>query len=273
MMKKVSFNIGGVALEYEVNGDTVYGEDKVLLEEDDNLIANTYWAKQGYTVERLFPMEETKSLRNELRKKVLTVVQKVTSVSEDSFDLEKYHTYVNDNTHREITSILRKGFSTSEFPGGMERLENRISEICGVRVVSKCAVSEGDGFFVRVVRPFSETDNNPPHRDVWLDRLRNCVNIYFPLAGSDENSALPIVPGSHLWSESEIERTASGAKIKDAVYQVPSVVGWKKSLELVRPNPQGDDVMVFSPYAIHGGGVNLNQEKTRMSLEVRFWRK
>jgi len=31
--------------------------------------------------------------------------------------------------------------------------------------------------------------------------------------------------------------------------------------------------MVFTPYAIHGGGVNFSPDTTRVSLEIRLWRK
>ncbi len=273
MLRKISFNIGGSVVAYEVDGETAFGPNVVLLSKDDDLIANTSWSKQGYTNQPLFNEKESNELREELRKQFITVVEKFVHVDSKTFRLEAYHSYVDNLIHKQITAVLRSGFSADLFPGGIGRLEKRISEICGVNLTSVCPSLQRGGYFIRIVRPLVETDNNPPHRDVWLDTLRNCVNIYFPLAGSNELSALPIVPGSHHWSESEIERTAEGAKIQDAVYQVPSVVGWKKSLDLIRPNPKGNEVMVFSPYTIHGGGINLNNDVTRMSLEVRFWRR
>ena len=126
-------------------------------------------------------------------------------------------------------------------------------------------------FCVRVVRPRSR-DNNPPHRDVWLDRLRHAINIYVPLAGSTALSSLPIVPGSHLWAESEIERTVSGARVNGIEFTVPSVVGSTKPLRIVRPDPGLNEFLVFSPYLIHGGAFNQLPDRTRVSLEMRFWR-
>ena len=32
------------------------------------------------------------------------------------------------------------------------------------------------------------------------------------------------------------------------------------------------ELLVFSPYLIHGGGVNFQGTVTRASLEARFWR-
>ena len=75
-----------------------------------------------------------------------------------------------------------------------ELLDKRISEICGVNVTSNHPTQEASRkFCIRIVRPQRNTDNNPPHRDVWLDRLRNAINIYLPLAGSNNKSSLPII--------------------------------------------------------------------------------
>ena len=41
---------------------------------------------------------------------------------------------------------------------------------------------------------------------------------------------------------------------------------------MITPNPAFDEVLVFTPYALHGGGVNLNKDTTRVSLEMRFWK-
>jgi ectoine hydroxylase-related dioxygenase (phytanoyl-CoA dioxygenase family) len=43
--------------------------------------------------------------------------------------------------------------------------------------------------------------------------------------------------------------------------------------EFIRPDPKIGEVLVFSPYLIHGGSVNLNDDTTRISIEVRLWRK
>lgn len=42
---------------------------------------------------------------------------------------------------------------------------------------------------------------------------------------------------------------------------------------MVRPDVGPRQGMVFSPYLIHGGAINLEPDLTRVSLEVRFWRK
>ena len=50
------------------------------------------------------------------------------------------------------------------------------------------------------------------------------------------------------------------------------MVGAAYPLTLVRPNPGPNEVLVFSPYLIHGGAFNQQTDTTRVSLEMRFWR-
>jgi ectoine hydroxylase-related dioxygenase (phytanoyl-CoA dioxygenase family) len=152
-------------------------------------------------------------------------------------------------------------------------VNKRISAIIGFDVTTKAKHVDMNNFFLRIVRPQNFQDNNPPHRDVWLDRLRDAVNIYAPICGSNEQSALGLVPGSHLLKESEIERTVQGAILNGTSYTVPCVISINKEIpKLIRPNPLENEVMLFSPYLVHGGGYNFNENQTRMSLEMRFWK-
>ena len=72
--------------------------------------------------------------------------------------------------------------------------------------------------------------------------------------------------------ESQILRTSSGAKIDGVKYTVPCALTVDtQSIKMITPNPQPNEVMIFSPYLIHGGAMNMNHDKTRVSLEMRFW--
>ena len=117
-------------------------------------------------------------------------------------------------------------------------------------------------------------DFNPCHRDVYLDFYRNTVNIYLPVIGSTDNTSLKIQPGSHKWSESETIVTKGGAFFKSTnkKYSVDAIVASKQPLEMIRPNPNEEQLMLFSPYLIHGCADNNNENTTRISLEVRFIR-
>jgi hypothetical protein len=126
-------------------------------------------------------------------------------------------------------------------------------------------------FAIRIVRP-GKNDFNPPHKDIYLKRLKNGVNIYMPIIGSNLNSSLPLMPRSHNLNEKDIIRTINGVKVNNIKFRVPCIVGTKRGLYLKRPNPNMKQIMIFSPYLIHGGGLNENKNTTRFSLELRFWK-
>jgi ectoine hydroxylase-related dioxygenase (phytanoyl-CoA dioxygenase family) len=100
------------------------------------------------------------------------------------------------------------------------------------------------------------------------------VNIYVPLFGSDENSSLKLQPGSHKWNEKDTMVTTGGAYFKhtNKKYSVDAIVSSKVPLDMIRPNPKENQMMIFSPYLIHGCAKNEN-DTTRFSLEIRFIRK
>jgi hypothetical protein len=272
-VKLMYVSINGVKLEFAVEGETLKGEDKVLLHEDTNLLDKTGFNDVGFQIIDLLDESEFQNLRTGFTKLVVEWLQEYGVHLPEDFDLLYYHRYVDDAAHTHVVKKIQNGVDIALFPISNELLEKRIEAITGYDVESRCAELNHHTFSIRIVRPSQLTDNNPPHRDVWLNHLRNAVNIYLPVCGSDENSALPILPGSHCWKESEIERTAAGAVINNVRYNVPCVVGSSYGLAMIRPNPGTTQAMLFSPYLIHGGGYNLNTDTTRVSLEMRFWKK
>ncbi len=273
-MKKTIVQIEEEIIEMDVEGETGFGNDEVLLLQDDDLTEKSNWYQAGYSVQPFLLPKIFSQIHNGITDIVKTFVEKETGKNLPGFTLEKYHEFCSDNEmHLRVVSNFQKCLPIEDFPVDFKLLDERISQICGVAVTANHPNQEASRkFCIRIVRPQRKTDNNPPHRDVWLGRLRNAVNIYLPLAGSNITSSLPLIPGSHLWKESEIERTITGSKVNNVVFTVPCVVGSVHGLKMVRPQPGLNEVMVFSPYLIHGGGCNLNQDVTRVSVEIRFWR-
>jgi len=269
-----TYSINEHAIATHVEGDILYGEDVVLLKQDDDLTNGVAWAARGHTVARFLDDEQHAALRDGMRRMIAGVLRNAGFDPGDGFAVEQYHRFAerDERIHLALVEGIRRGFPLESLPIDYHRVERRIGEIVGIDVTAHNRAFGLDVFNLRVVRPHS-SDNNPLHRDVWLDRLRNAVNIYVPLAGSNELSSLCLVPGSHLWRESDIARTATGALVNGLPYTVPAVVGATKPLSLVRPNPSSDEVLVFSPYLVHGGAANLNPDITRASLEMRFWRR
>lgn len=271
--RHITLDYDGEAVTFTVEGAVTVGPPSVLLDADDDLTAGRPWAADGFTVAAFLMPDEYARLADGIR---LTLARRIESAGlavPADFALERYHEAVTtDEAHAAVSARGPWCHPVGDLGVAVDRISQRISEILGVRVSTAPPHAEfPEHFCYRVVRPRSR-DNNPPHRDVWLDRLRHAVNIYVPFAGSTPRSSLPLVAGSHRWRESEIERTAEGARVNGMTFTVPSVVGAAHALTLTRPDPALNEVLVFSPYLIHGGAFNQQTDRTRVSLEMRFWR-
>jgi len=257
---------------YRVEGSKTSGDDQILLHKAIDLTNGKTWSKDGYVVSQLFSDQAFEKFEGETKKLLASLWKKSGLSIPKDFQPDQYHTLAyNGNLHLsavEQTKLL----SVSDFPVPISEIENRISEICETSLEAKNPFDRQSVFHFRVVRPNSN-DNNPLHRDVWLEDYANCINLYIPIAGSTELSSLTIVPRSHHWPENKIERTQEGASIDGVKFNVPAVTSIHGEYEIVRPNPKRNEVLVFSPYLIHGGAVNLNPNQTRISIELRLWKK
>lgn len=267
-------SINEANLEFNIVGETLRGENTVLLHEDVDVIGNTTFSEVGFEIVDLVSASEFEKIEEGFTALIKGFMEEEGVSGLENFELVNYHQYIGDDeTHLRVVKHIQQGIPFEKFPLPATVLDEKLSAICGMPLESYCRKLDHHTFSIRIVRPNILTDNNPPHRDVWLDHLRNAVNIYLPICGSNENSALPILPKSHHWKESEIERTAAGAIINGIKFNVPCVVGSDYGLKMIRPNPALLQATVFSPYLIHGGGYNLNTDTTRVSLEMRFWPK
>lgn len=260
------------------------GKNEVLFDLDDSPVKGAPWEGPGYVVKPFLTPEKNEIVRSGIKNIIVDILNSI-NVKTDGFELANYHKFVNDETHMQFAEAIRAGsdgtggISMERFPLSIDEIDERVSEVCGTKVTARKVFDLGEGktytvkhFWIRVVRPQHYKDNNPPHRDVHLDRSRGAVNIYFPLAGSTTNSSLPIIPYSQYWPESEIIRTYGNAFVNDVKYTNPATVASVRGLDMITPNPASEEVMVFTPYAIHGGGYNFNTDSTRVSLEMRFWK-
>tara|TARA_B110000211_G_C13998927_1_gene517524 strand:- start:228 stop:1055 length:828 start_codon:yes stop_codon:yes gene_type:complete len=275
-MKSVSVNykIENKSVELSLEGDTYVGKDEVLVNQDINLIDGLPWSDKGFSLNDFLSNDQNEQFIKGITEKVKGLVVETGGIVDDLFTLERYHLYVDDEIHLKIAYIIKPGFDVKTFPIDFDLVTQRVAEITNKSVTTEANHDALLGYHLRIVRPLKFQDSNPPHRDVWLDRLRNAVNIYVPICGSSIDSCLPLIPGSHLAKESDIERTKDGALLNGTRYTVPCVISFKgEELTLNRINVKNNEIMVFSPYLIHGGGYNFQENTTRISLEVRFWKK
>ncbi|RZK22766.1 MAG: hypothetical protein EOO56_07380 [Hymenobacter sp.] len=260
------------AFTYDVQGAAGLPDGRVLLATDDDLSATTTWAAAGYTVANFLPAAEQTALRRGLAQLVRQALADVGRPVPADFDVAHYHRVVGSDRdlHLAVVSRTKEYQQTAFLPLPARLLAQRVGELCG-RPVQALNPWDGERFFhLRLVRP-GQADNNPLHRDVWLPDYHNCLNIYVPVAGSTSQSSLTLVPGSHHWPENRTLRTAGGAVSNGVRFTVPGVLGSAEPLDIIRPNPAASEVLLFSPYLLHGGAVNLNEDETRISLEMRFW--
>lgn len=279
------FRINGRIIKLPIESEKIEpGENIVQFLNDDSPALNAIWKNEGYTIFSFLTPKEISHIKNSITDILKKYINNL-GLNTDNFSLEQYHRYISSEQHLAIMDNIRAGSKGTGgipfdlLPVSTKRLDTALSSVCNTNVTCTKTFDIGNGetytvkhFFIRVVRPGLETDNNPPHKDTHIDRLRGAVNLYFPIAGSNINSSLPIIPSSHLWPESEIVRTSGNTLVNGSKYNVPAVVLAARGLNLITPNPDEDSAMVFTPYAIHGGGINFNTDITRVSLEIRFWK-
>jgi len=268
----MEYHLNKRKVAYRAEGSKTSGDDQILLHKAIDLTSGRSWDKNGYVVSRLFSDQTFKRFEEETNRLLLSLWEKSGLSIPDDFQLDQYHTLAFNQDLHLLAVEQTKLLSTSDFPSPISEIENRISEICETSLVAKNPFDNQSIFHFRVVRPNSK-DSNPLHRDVWLEDYANCINLYIPVAGSNGFSSLSIIPGSHHWPENKVERTQEGASVDGTKFNVPAVTNINGEYEIVRPNPKRNEVLVFSPYLIHGGAINLNTNQTRISIELRLWKK
>jgi ectoine hydroxylase-related dioxygenase (phytanoyl-CoA dioxygenase family) len=245
-------------------GDYNWGDDNIILNNDKNLLEDTDFDNVGYKVFDIKDMHDMNiRLQNILKEEIYKVCNK-------NINLEKYHNEITEDEHKIIlNSMPYKKNSTDK----INEFGNYIIDFVSSKLNKKIKIFNDDIWF-RICRPSKNymNDFNPCHKDIYLDFYRNVINIYLPIVGSNENSTLMIEQSSHKWNENETIVTKDGAYFKNInkKYSVDAVVASKKPLNMYRPNPSIDQVMIFSPYLIHGCANNNNEDTTRISIEIRF---
>ncbi|MBD2721112.1 phytanoyl-CoA dioxygenase family protein [Hymenobacter armeniacus] len=265
--------VDGQPVPHRVEGRPAAAEDNtVLLSSDVDLSAQAPWATAGFAVVPGLPGGLQAALQAGLAELLREALRNVGCAVAPDFDISQYHRVIGDDAQRHLAVIAQtKAYELARLRVAPALLEALVSAACGQPVRAYNPNVQEAVFHLRIVRPH-RADQNPLHRDAWLPRYRHALNIYLPVAGSTAQSSLALVPGSHHWPESAVERTAGGAIFHGVPYTVPGVLRPARPLELMRPNPGPDEVLVFSPYLLHGAAANLNPDATRVSLEMRFWR-
>ena len=265
-------DLNGQRVAYQVEGAAKSTADaQVLLAQATDLTARAAWAEAGYAVVPGLPAPIQQMLQAGLAELLREALRAAGCFVAPDFDITHYHHAVGDDPARHLAVIAQtKSYDLSRLPIAPALLEGLVSAACGQPVRAHNPHAREAVFHLRIVRP-NRADQNPLHRDAWLPRYHDALNIYLPVAGSTARSSLTLVPGSHHWPENTVERTEGGAIYHGVLYTVPGVLRPVRPLQIIRPNPGPDEILVFSPYLLHGAAANLNDDATRISLEMRFW--
>jgi len=287
---KCEFTIDQEAYSYELEGDFFWGKDKVLFEEENSLIQYCDWRSQGYSI-LSFDYSEPVSVydsqpegteKKAVEENLLTALYVAVTaamrriIGELGIELpadfvpEHYHRYIsNDALHQQVIRQTR-WLTRKDIDIDWDRIEGLISAFLRTPVGFENPLLAEEIIILRISRPRS-LDINPLHRDGYLDLWQHVINLWIPIAGCNARSSLPLLPGSHLWSEKHILRTASqGAAINGLTYHVPGIAKANRPLDLIRPRLQSGQALLFTPFLIHGSALNLNEDTTRFSLELRL---
>lgn len=253
--------------------------NKVEIYSDINLLQESNANKNGFLVKPFL----NKNNFLKLEELVFNFLTKAFKINLNKKNITENLINIDDFEFKEKMRKLYYGIPFEELNFRKIDIEKWASNIIGLDLHCDDLPSKSDGGYVgppgpksiqiRVVRP-NKSDFNPPHRDIYYDNLRNGLNCFMPIFGVNERSSLPILKGSHLWNENDTIRTDKYPIIDGNKFSVPAVISKKDGafLKLIRPKVKYGQVMIFSPYAIHGGGVNLGDE-VRISFEFRFWKK
>lgn len=269
----MKIRLGLKSIEYKVEGEPFVGKNQVLAKEHDDLTSKRSWHKEGYTIQKFLPNGTYLQFHEGMEDLFRKCLQRAgLSVTKD-FPISNYHKLVDKNNELHARVIEEtKRLKWTDLPIHRANIEAVVSEIVAAPVTCRTQGNEDRVFRFRILRP-GQPDYNPLHRDAWQEEKKNSVNIYVPLTGSNSKSSLLLVPGSHLWPEHRLTRTREGALVNGIKVNSPGIISSEIPLSVRRPNPGINRIMVYSPYLIHSESMNQNKSFTRISLEMRFWRK
>ncbi|MBL7800019.1 MAG: phytanoyl-CoA dioxygenase family protein [Chitinophagales bacterium] len=239
--------------------------------EMDLLSADETLLEKGYHIFSLRKMDTLLDLERIITAQIVQRLSIYQQVPKD-FELSNYHNCLTrlDNHFRVSTWALDYEVLGSAFFDIKHQMEDLLKFKLAVKKIKHNGV-DGEYVGFRILRPL-KNDHNPFHRDAWIPYWRDTVNIWLPLCGFENANTLQMIPGSHNWADSQILKTKAGVEIDGKTYHVPAAIGTVNDFTIDTPDLIKGEGLVFSPFLIHGNGVNRKPNTTRVSLEFRFCR-
>ena len=100
----VNVNVEGRLHDFEIYGNNEWGEeDRLLVEEDDNLTKNTSFENSGYIVTKFLSKQDNKNLKESLRQILCDKLYEILGVKLSTDELINYHEIVSAKEHSNFT--------------------------------------------------------------------------------------------------------------------------------------------------------------------------
>lgn len=128
MPRTLTLDYDDEAVTYQVEGDTAWGDDHVLLLQDDDLTAACEWAASGFTVRSFLDRELHDTLVTGVHGLLADAIRRAGITVPADFALEKYHLTVDtDEAHRRVFELTPGCFPIQQFPIPAALVDDRVS--------------------------------------------------------------------------------------------------------------------------------------------------
>ena len=251
------------------------GKNICLSKKFGDITSKTNWYNKGYTILNFQNFIDFNALKLSINEAILKIIRKIyPSKSLNSFKLEQYHKFINEEEHIVVDKILKRLYP-KDFSFDDKLLLELISNEIKIKLdYSNTILKNKHWIIVRINLPNSQ-GFNPPHKDIYqyldnFNKIPRMINAWIPICGVNAKTGLPIVPGSHLINENQIERTKAGTKVNGKNFYVNCIKSWEGNNKMIVSSPKEGELLIFSSNLIHGLGINNNTDETRISLEFRL---
>ena len=254
------------------------GQNQVLSNKETDVTFKFDWYNEGFTIQQFLTKDEFTFIKVGIENSIQKIIFDTLKINVKNFKLENYHKFVKTNeNHFKIVSQTRDLF-TKDFSFDIDYLIPKLEKVLNIKLTDYDSVNNYKAhIIVRINRPDS-SDFNPPHKDIYehYDNegyIPKFINFWIPVSGVNNNSVLPICPKSHLLPENKILRTTHGSNVNNNKYRVRLIKSWDNKNELIKPEINYGESLIFSSHLVHGLSLNEQNDVTRVALEFRLYEK
>ena len=275
---ELTYTINNKLVSFNVEDDTPFfkGKEENLSQKYNDITFNCNWYDSGYVIYDLSEFIDFNQMKSRLTKTIRNKISETNrEINLEGFSLEKYHKFVNHETHLDVIKKTRRLFA-DDLIFDEKKIISCIEKIIGLPLSYS---PHGSSFKQHIIARINTPNSigfNPAHKDIYEyfdgeNYIPQMINVWIPICGVNKSTGLPVVPASHLLNENKIERTKAGSFFEGSKYSVNCIKSWDSETSMKLISPTYSSALIFSSHLIHGLGVNNNIDETRISLEFRLY--